>query len=292
MDQKDWLLVKTLFEQKNITRTAELLFVSQPSLSYRLKNLEEEFGVSLFFKTKNGIEFTPEGEFLFHYSEAMLNQLQEVKDLMSNMEGQVAGVLRIGVSSNFAQYVLPELLKVFSKKYPNVRFNVQTGLTSEVIHMLDESSVHVGIVRNDQGWAGEKHLLKKEPIHLISKRQIDIINLPELPLIRYKTDQSLKEDISAWWSDQFSQPANVAMEVDRLETCKAMVKNDFGFAIVPEICLKEDDNLYHQELYFADGTPFTRDTWLIYNSSSVNLSVVKHFVDFLTKNGVLSLFVS
>ncbi|WP_368896449.1 LysR family transcriptional regulator, partial [Priestia megaterium] len=43
MDQKDWILIKTLHEEKNITRTAERLYVSQPSLSYRLKNLEEEF---------------------------------------------------------------------------------------------------------------------------------------------------------------------------------------------------------------------------------------------------------
>lgn len=281
MDEKDWYLLTTLYEQKNMTKTAEQLYVSQPSLSYRLKNLEEEFGVPLFFKTKNGVEFTAEGEYLVQYSKKMLQQLQDMKDRISNMENEVSGTLRIGVSSNFAQYVLPGLLKTFSLKYPNVRFQVRTGWSSQVVELLNSSSVHVGIVRGEQGWSGERHLLSKEPLYLISKRQIDILHLPKYPLIHYSTDNSLKETISTWWGDQFSKPANVAMEVDRLETCKEMVKNDFGFAIVPGICLKNDENLYCQEIYFKDGNPVTRETWLIYNESLVNLTVVDKFVNFL-----------
>lgn len=281
MDQKDWILLKTLYEQKNMTRTAEHLYVSQPSLSYRLKNLEEEFGVILFFKTKQGVEFTSEGEYLVQYSKEMLKQLQVMKDTMNNMEEEVTGTLRIGVSSNFAQYLLPKVLKTFSEEYPNVRFNVRTGWSTQVVNLLHNSSVHVGIVRNDYGWLGEKQLLRKEPLYLISKEKMDIAKLPEYRLINYHTDSSLKDTITSWWGDQFSEPANIEMEVDRLETCKEMVKNDFGFAIVPAICLQKDDDLYQQEIYFRDGTPVTRETWLMFNESFENLTVVNRFVDYL-----------
>lgn len=54
MDEKDWRLLKVLHEEKNITKAAEKLFVSQPALSYRLKQLEEEFDMKLFFKRKRG----------------------------------------------------------------------------------------------------------------------------------------------------------------------------------------------------------------------------------------------
>ncbi|WP_339227053.1 LysR family transcriptional regulator [Oceanobacillus sp. FSL K6-2867] len=281
MDQKDWILMKTLYEQRNMTRTAAKLYVSQPSLSYRLKNLEEEFGVPLFFKTKQGIGFTSEGEYLVQYSKEMLKQLQLMKDTMSNMEEEVSGILRIGVSSNFAQYLLPKVLKNFSKNYPNVRFNVKTGWSTQVIDLLNNSSVHVGILRSDRGWQGEKMLLRKEPLYLISKKKLNMDLLPEYRLINYSTDSSLKDSITAWWADQFSEPANIEMEVDRLETCKEMVKNDFGFAIVPAICLKKDDNLYQQEICFKDGTPVTRETWLMYNQSFENLTVVDRFVSHL-----------
>lgn len=281
MDQKDWVLLNMLHEQKNMTRTAEKLYVSQPSLSYRLRNLEEEFGVPLLFKTKSGLEFTTEGEFLVQYSKEMLKQLQEMKDKMSNMEEEVSGTLRIGVSSNFAQYVLPKVLKTFSDKFPYVHFNVQTGWSRQVVELLHKGSVHVGIARNDYGWLGEKHLLKEEPLYLISKRKINMEKLPEYHLVNYSTDSSLREMINAWWGDQFSKAPNIEMNVDRLETCKEMVKNDFGFAIVPGICLREDDDLYQKEIYFKDGTSVTRKTWLMYNEALINLKVVDQFVNYL-----------
>lgn len=281
MNQKDWILLKTLYEQRNMTRTAEKLYVSQPSLSYRLKNLEEDFGVPLFFKTRKGVEFTSEGEYLVKYSIEMLKQFQFMKDTMNNMEEEVSGTLRIGVSSNFAQYLLPKVLKNFSKNYPNVRFNVQTGWSTQVIEFLNNSSVHVGILRNIRGWHGEKILLKREPLYLISKEKLDIQFLPKYRLINYNTDSSLKESITTWWADQFAEPANIEMEVDRLETCKEMVKNDFGFAIVPGICLEKNDDLYQQAIYLKDGTPVLRDTWLVYEPSFENLTVVDQFVKYL-----------
>jgi len=281
MDQKDWVLLNMLHEQKNMTRTAEKLYVSQPSLSYRLRNLEGEFGVPLLFKTKSGLEFTAEGEYLVQYSKEMLKQLQEMKDKLTNMEEEVSGTLRIGVSSNFAQYSLPKVLKTFSDKYPYVHFNVQTGWSKQVVELLHKGSVHAGIARNIYGWLGEKQLLREEPLYLISKRKINMEKLPEYHLVNYRTDSSLREMINAWWGDQFSKAPNIEMNVDRLETCKEMVKNDFGFAIVPEICLTEDDDLYQKKIYFKDGTSVTRKTWLMYNESLLNLKVVNQFVSYL-----------
>lgn len=283
MDKKDWILLKTLHQNKNMTRTAEQMFVSQPSLSYRLKNLEEEFGIKLFFKTKHGLEFTSEGEYLVKYSEEMLHQLEMMKDKMSNIGQEVSGMLRLGVSSNFAQYLLPGLLKEFSDEYPLVRFNVKTGWSTEVIELLNNATVHVGIVRSDQGWKGEKRLLRREPLYVISKNELSLDSLPKHRLIRYSTDSSLKDKIGQWWGEWYSEPANAEMEVDRLETCKEMVKNDFGFAIVPEICLHKEDGLYKKELYHKDGKPVTRKTWMIYKEAMKELTVVDRFTDFLDK---------
>ena len=75
----------SLYEEKNISRAAERLYISQPALTYRLKNLEKEFGTTLFYKVKGGIEFTPEGVHLVEYAEEMLKKLQKTKDNMLNM---------------------------------------------------------------------------------------------------------------------------------------------------------------------------------------------------------------
>lgn len=287
MDEKDWYAVKTLYEEKNVTRAAERLYISQPALSYRIKNLEREFETTLFFKTKGGIEFTSEGIYLANYARNMIKKLQKTKDHMLNMQEEVSGTLRIGVSSNFAQYKLPNLLKNFSTEFPLVQFSVNTGWSTEIMSLLDSSSVQLGILRGNYSWSGEKVLLHKERLCLISKQELDMDHLHELPFINYKTDSSLKNLIYGWWNDRFKEPPKITMETDRQETCKEMVKNDLGFAILPEICLQPSDNLHTYGLSYKNGEPVLRNTWLLYNPASLNLSTVSNFVRFLNQNSTL-----
>lgn len=284
MDEKDWIAIRILYEEKNISRSAERLYISQPALTYRLKNLEREFGTSLFFKIRGGIEFTSEGIHLADYSEEMVKKLQKTKDYILNMQNEVRGTLRLGVSSNFAQYKLPNILKKFSIVYPHVQFNVNTGWSTDIMNLLDSSSVQLGILRGNYEWYGIKTLLNKERLCLISKKEVNMANLPELPFINYKTDSSLKNLINDWWHDRFSEPPLVTMETDRQETCKEMVKNDLGIAILPEICLQPSDNLHTYSLSYKNGEPVLRNTWLMYNQDSLKLSTVKNFINFLNKN--------
>jgi len=284
MDEKDWVAIKTLYEEKNISRASERLFVSQPALTYRIKNLENELGIQLIYKVRGGIEFTSEGLYLVNYSEEMIKKLQQTKDNILNMRNEVRGTLRIGVSSNFAQYKLPKILKKFSSEYPDVQFNVNTGWSTSVMNLLNSSSVHLGILRGNYDWYGVKTMLHEERLCLISKREIDINNLPQLPFIQYQTDSSLKNIINSWWHNRFSEPPLVTMETDRQETCKEMVKNDLGIAILPEICLQPSDNLYTYGLTYKNGEKVYRNTWLMYNNDALQLSTVRAFIDFLNQN--------
>ncbi|GGJ76450.1 LysR family transcriptional regulator [Virgibacillus salexigens] len=283
MDQKDWQILNAIAEEKSLTKAAEKLFITQPALSYRLKQLEESFQTKLFFRTKKGIEFTSEGEYLVDYAKNRIKEYLTLKDEIFNIGNEVRGTLRIGVSSNFAQYKLPALLKKFSTSYPNIQFKVQTGWSTEIMNLLNQSQIHLGILRGDYDWEGEKSLLTKEQLYIISKNEISLDELPQLPFIYYKTDNSLKRLISKWWNDQFSQPPLTAMEVDRQETSKEMVKNDLGFSVVPEICLTPSNDLYTEGLTYKSGDPVLRDTWLMYRTDFIQLNIVKAFIDFLIK---------
>ncbi len=281
MDEKDWEAMQILYEEKNISRSSERLYISQPALTYRLKNLEKEVGTKLFFKTKKGIELTSEGIYLAQYAEEMITKLQNTKDYLQNMQQEIRGTIRLGVSSNFAQYKLPPLLKEFLTAYPNVQFSVNTGWSADVMGLLNSSGVHLGILRGDYNWTGSKTLLQTEQLFLISKKEVNLEEVPELPFINYKTDSSLKDIISKWWNNRYIEPPMITMETDRQETCKEMVKNDLGIAILPEICLRPSDELYKYPLFYKNGEPVTRDTWLMYNQEFLKLSTVRTFIDFL-----------
>ena len=83
MEDRDWLILQILHEQKNITRTAQALFISQPALTARLRQIEEEFGTEIVFRTTKGVHFSPKGEYLAKESSNILRNLQNIKDTVS-----------------------------------------------------------------------------------------------------------------------------------------------------------------------------------------------------------------
>jgi DNA-binding transcriptional LysR family regulator len=279
VEEKDWLMLKTLYEEKNITKAAELLYISQPAITYRLQQLEKEFGTKVVSRGKKGVEFTSQGECLVNYAEKMLLELQKTREMVQNMNNKVKGTLRLGSSNNFARYRLPLLLKQFVEFYPEVEINVKTGWSHELLNSLYKDVIHIGIIRGDHNWQEQTHLLFKEPLCVASNYRISLDDLPDLPRINYQTDLHLMQTIKHWWHKKFTRPPLITMEVDRIETCIELVKNGLGYAIIPSIGLNEQDSLF-TEICSVDNNTIVRESWLLCRDASLELSVVKAFVDF------------
>ena len=281
MDDKDWLAFVAIAEEKNITKAAERLFVSQPGLSKRLKNLEQEFGAQLVMRAPNGVVLTPQGEYLLGYAKDMLVKLRKTKEYTENIKNKVQGTLRLGTSSIFAHYELSQILKGFLERYPDVDISLQTGLSQVVIRMLQKEEISVAILRGDYLWDEEKFLVHEEPICLVSAQPITFSELPNKPQISYMTDSSLKPIIDEWWRQSFAQPPLITMKVDNMDTCRQMVLNGLGWAFLPAIGLRQHDTLYIHELYWRNGEPLLRRTWMMHQNTSLELSQVKAFVDYI-----------
>lgn len=280
MNEKDWILLVTLNEEHNITKTAERLFISQPALSYRINKLEQEFKSKLFIRNRKGLYFTPQGEYLVQFARRMVGELQETKETIQSMDKEVKGTLKLGVSSTIGRYILPKMLRAFLNHYPDINVNVITGLSSEIEPVLLSSDIHIAIIRGKQRWLEKKMLLKTEPLLAASNYKINMNELPKLNRIYYKTDSSLKDIIDNWWFEKYETRSNITMAVDNLETCKEMVKMGLGYAILPGICLQTEKSLYVEPLLFANGNPVERKTWVYSRDSSMQFAPVKAFFDF------------
>lgn len=281
MDEKDWHILMTLHEEKNITRAAQRLYISQPALTYRIQQLEKEFNTKIVSRGKKGVEFTVKGEFLVQYAHDMIQQLRKTKEHIVNMDSTVKGTLRLAVSGLFARYELPSLLKNFLDEYPDVEVSLKTGWSSDIHQLLQKEEAHLGIVRGDYNWKENKILLREEKICIASNKKIEFEDLPFLPRINYQTDQSLKNTIENWWQETYTAPPMIAMEVDRIDTCKELVLNGLGYAILPEICLKNDEPLYIAPIMLQDDQFLGRNTWIFYRDAALELAQVKAFIDFL-----------
>lgn len=281
MDEKDWIILQTIHKERNITKASEQLYISQPALTYRIKQLEEKFGVIILIRGKKGVEFTTEGEYLFQYATKMQIELRKTKEYLENLGNKLKGTLRLGVTSVFARYELPEILSSFLEEYPDVEIVLKTGWSFDINQMLQKEEAHVGIIRGNHNWQGQKYLLDDEKIFIVSKHPLNLDELPRLRRINYKTDRSLKSLIDNWWEEKFDAPPNTTMELDRIETCREMVIKGLGYAILPNICLKGLDHLHTYEI--SSNNDFTRKTWLTYREASLELSIVRAFVEFMKK---------
>ncbi|HUX39532.1 MAG TPA: LysR family transcriptional regulator [Rectinemataceae bacterium] len=281
MNDRDWTLIKTIAEEKNLTKTAERLYLSQPAVTYRLRILEEEFGARLVVRTPNGVILTPQGELLVEYSADMLLRLARTKELISGYGDKVKGRLRIGSSAIYANYKLPRLLRGFLERYPEVEISLKTGRSGQVVRMLEREEVAVAIVRGEHNWKFESHLLSEEPVCLVSKRPLDLAELPGHPRIDYGTDTSLQEEIDDWWRLTFSTPSTASMVVDTMDTCLRMVVQDLGWAILPSIGLEGLNDLRIVPLRWPDGEALIRRSSIFCGSHAAELPALRAFVDFV-----------
>lgn len=281
MESWDWKILQVLYEQKSITKTAQTLFTSQPALTARLQQIEKEFGIKIVHRSSKGVQFTPQGEYLANSATQVLHNLQRIREQVANLSDSVSGVLRIGASSYFTMYSLPPLLRQFKQLHPAVEFKVLTAWSREIYNRVHNQEVHLGFVSSDYGWSDCRQLLFEESIYIASADAISLENLPALPRIDYQSDGLIKAMIDGWWRENFSAPPHVTMEVDKLATCKEMVKHGLGYAVMPSRILNDTPQLRRILLTDRTGQPILRKSWLIYQQESLEIKALAAFADFV-----------
>lgn len=135
-----------VYDLRSFSKAGEEMLLSQPTISAHVMALEEELGTQLFDRMGRTILPTQAGNVLYRYCTAIFSQLDHARADILALSKRVAGELIIGGSTIPAQYIIPRLVARFVGNYPEVRVEVRGGDTSEIIAMVAEGTVHVGIV--------------------------------------------------------------------------------------------------------------------------------------------------
>ncbi|SDL84110.1 LysR family transcriptional regulator [Sediminibacillus halophilus] len=136
----------TAAETKNFTKTAELLHISQPSVSLHIKNLEKEFETELFVRSPKQFHITPTGEMLYYRGKQIIQIYEQTKQEILAHHHAVQGELRIGASFTIGEYILPAVLVDLQKHYPNLQLKITIGNTEEIIGSVRELNVDAGLI--------------------------------------------------------------------------------------------------------------------------------------------------
>lgn len=130
----------------NISKAANLLFVSQPAISKSISKLEDELGIILFNRSSRGVTLTEEGKILFEYIEKAFDNIGKGEDNIRRYNTLGIGHIKIGVSTSLCKYILLDYLKDFIKENPHIKVSIDCHSTVNTLHLLKNEEVDIGLI--------------------------------------------------------------------------------------------------------------------------------------------------
>ncbi|MCF6093680.1 LysR family transcriptional regulator [Microaerobacter geothermalis] len=273
----------------SFSKAGEILFLSQPSVSARVKSLENELGSTLFNRVGKNIILSKSGENFLPYAKEILHNVQSGKLAIQKENNKTEGKLVISSVLIAAYYILPQLFEKFQKAYPKVRLVIHTGHSHHVLEQVLNYEVPIGISRAvNHPLIETTHLMDDEMVlviypdhHFSSRKTVSIEEVAREPLILFNRstyDWSLTYGV---FKNLNIEP-NVVMEVDSIEVIKRMVKKQVGIALLPRFSINEE--LAKNQLLKVNvlNIPqLNRNFELIHLKGATFEGIEKLFIDFI-----------
>ncbi len=231
----------------SVSRAAEALFVTQPTLTARLHSLERELGAALFVRTPHGMRLTDAGRAWVPYAERALRALVDGRDVLEQVKSASAGHLMIGAAPAVSTYVLPGLLEKFVAAHPRVEVSVRTGHSEDVVDLVLRDEVQIGLGRairhpdlELRPFHTEELVLVCAPDHRFTRRRsVDMEEVAAERLIMFDLTSSYYEITQAAFLSAGVKLRGL-MELDSIEAAKKMVERSLGVALLPRTAVARE----------------------------------------------------
>jgi len=235
----------------SFTKAAESLHMTQPAVTFQVRQLEEYFNTRLFDRTHNRISLTEAGQRVYEFADRIFDLYAEMENAVRDMTGEISGVLIIGASTTIAEYMLPALLGDFKKKYPDINVHLKVSNSDGIVHMVENNDIDLGVV---EAPVMNKNLVVEEcrkdrlvaivsPQHNLAQQQK--VRLPELLEAAYidrEEGSGTREVILEYLSKlgMNSTDVHVSMELGSPEAIKGAVEAGMGVSIVSEVTINKE----------------------------------------------------
>src|SRR2546421_3733117 len=231
----------------NVSRAAEALFVTQPTLTARLHGLERELGQPLFLRTRRGMRLTDAGRLFLPYAERAVRSVRDARQALQDAASDSGGRLVLGAAPAVSTYVLPLLLERFATRHPRVDVAVRTGHSEDMLQMLLREEVQLAMVRALRHADIESVPLYREELvlgvprghPLLKRRTVGIADVSNERLILFDRTSSYYELTQTFFLKLGVTPREV-MELDNIESAKKMVERRLGIALLPRTAVSRE----------------------------------------------------
>ena len=245
----------TVAREENITRAAETLFITQPTLSRQLAELEEELGTKLFVRGKKKITLTEDGMLLRRRAAEMMELEEKIEREFGQSDENLSGVITIGAAETKAAELLPRLITSFREMYPAVTFDIYSDIASHVKERIDRGLADIGLlVEPDEidkyeilklGIDDRCGILMSAQSPLAAKQSVCIDDLESLPVVANK-----RPSIQAFYRNALGEGydrLNVIATFNLINNAAHFARQNLGYVFTIEGALNGEN---------ADGTVF------------------------------------
>ena len=276
----------------SISKAAEAMNISQPAVTFQIKNLEEQLNVNLFTRTKKGTILTDEGKILYTYIKTAIEAINNGENVLTNLKNLDSGQIRIGASTTVSRFVLMPYLEIFHNLYPNIDIQIVNNLTENLLKDLRNGNLDILILNLPMEENKDLKIIKikdVQDIFVSNKKYYELTNgnislkeLNKYPLLFQKSPSNTRKFL-----DNFLKSNNIKLtpklEVVSYNLIMDLVKAGFGIGYATkEFVLEELKNKTLYEIKVIPEVPKRYIGIATINNNIPNYSI-KKLIDLMTK---------
>lgn len=275
-------------EFTSVSAAANYLHISQPSLSRVIKELESEFGVTLFLRHKNGVALTQEGETLYNLAKDILNRANHAEDIMKDL-GDKRKKLRLGVPPMIGSLILQSIYKDFSIENPDISLVITEGGRQELIQKLNEDYIDMIFLLQTKPLENHFQTIKLASLEIAycttrdnpisSENHVTPDMLSKAPIVLFKDSYFQTAEIKKWFENDNIKP-NILMQTEQLSTMLNLISNNVASGFMFRSLIENNDVLVAIPL----EKPMYADACLVWKNSLYSFNSMKKFKDYVKTN--------
>jgi DNA-binding transcriptional LysR family regulator len=283
-------ILKAVAREKNFTKAAEVLYLSQPSLSKQIKILEKNLDILLINRENNKISLTENGKVFLQYSERILALCEESCRALIDLKNGDRGNLTVGASQTIGTYLMPKVLALFAQNYPQIDLKVQVNSTRLIANNVLNREIDIAVVGGEipnelKKNLTIKHFVEDELSLIISKshpfakkKKINKENLYYLNFITLNSNSTIRKFIDNILIQNGieTKQLKIIMQFNSIEGIKTAVSLGLGAAFVSSSAIEKEVELKTIEILKIENIRITRTLSIInnpecYKSKAFNL---------------------
>lgn len=302
--------VYEVYREKSFSKAAQNLYISQPSLSARIKKVEERVGFPLFDRSTSPLQLTEVGEVYMEAAEEIFQIEQRVDNYINNLSTLKTGHLSIGASNLFAAYVLPPLITGFKQKFPDVHIQVTEGNTTQLESMLNSNSLdfvidnyhYDSILYNKELYCKENILLavpKRFSVNnTLEKYQLSYENIknksylsnsyPTVPLEAFSSLPFITltpGNDTRIRGDRLCREAgfhpNIILELNQQSTAYMAASTQLGTTFISDILVSQLPSFENLTYYKLNGDAAKRQVFFYYKNHKYKTRAMEEFLNIM-----------